>query len=466
MSSLFSSINSSLQSLLSQQQAIEVTEHNVANANTAGYHRQEAVIKSTLPYVTSGMDHSMGAGQIGSGVTVDQIKRFNSEYLNTSYRRQQADYKQYDTTQSVLTQVETSLDENGSGSLVSKMDDFWSSWKSLSNDPSNTSLRADLLDKAKGLAGSINSKATSLLSIQQDQNTAINNDVSQINTTATQIAKLNSQIANVNSTGDSPNDLLDERDRLLDSLSGIAGATSSLQSDGQAIVTIGGHSLVIGNDAMQVDAVTDANNNNLTTVSWHDGQSFSASTGELAGLLKARDQYIPDQLNGLNTLAGALISQTNTLHKTGFGTNGATGLNFFTGTDALSMGVSSQMDTLDNIATSANGGAVGDGSIALNISKIQDKLLMNGGTSTMDDYYNQQASSLGLVIKTVTSDASARQTVASNLATQRDSVSGVSTDEEATNLMKYQRIYQASAKVMNVLDSMLDTIINGLGAGR
>jgi flagellar hook-associated protein 1 FlgK len=465
MPTLFSGINLALQSLLSQQQAIDVVNHNVANANTPGYHRQEAIMATTVPYSPAGMEHYFGSGQIGTGVMVEQIKRFSLDFMDTRYRQEQAKSSQFSTSQSVLDQVEATLAENSTDGLVPQLDQFWSAWQTLSTDPTNMALRADLHDKATSLANAFHERATSLTAIQKDQDQAVIQRVDEINNDAAQVATLNQQISHVLSTGDAPNDLLDKRAQLLDRLSELAGATSSVQANGEAIVSIGGHALVVGHDTFQLNATPVLANGNMVQVGWADGGTFTASTGELGGLLQVRDQIIPNQLTGLNDLAGKLIQRVNQLHQTGYGLNNATTQDFFTGADASDINLSAAMDTLENIAVSSASGTVGDGSIALKIADVQNELLMNGGTTTLNQFYNVQATSLGLLIKQNEADATSHASIAKSLSDQRESVSGVSLDEEAANMVKFQRAYQASARMMSVMDDLLNTVINNMGAG-
>ena len=371
----------------------------------------------------------------------------------------------YSTSQTILTQVKLTLAETGDDGLIPKLDEFWTGWQSLSADPTNLSLRADLRDRAGNLVEALHWKATGLLDIQKDQDLAVVQGVGEINTTAAQIAKLNEQISHVKSTGDAPNDLMDQRDLLLDRLAELAGATSSIQTNGEVVVSIGGHALVVGHDTFQLSTSPDPVSN-LATIAWSDGQKLIPSTGTLAGLMDVRDKYIPNQLAGLDTVASTLITQVNNLHSASFGLNNATGLNFFCGTSALSIAVDPAMNTLENIGTAALADQVGDGSQALKIAQIANQTLLNAGTATINQYYNNQVTTLGLELKQITASAKDRDLVANSLSNQRNSISGVNMDEEAAYLVKFQRAYEASARLMSVMDEMLDKVINGMGAGR
>jgi len=463
MSNLFSGINTALRSMLAQQQAMQVTEHNVANASTEGYHRQQAVIVPGSPYAPPGLNRPLYQGQIGTGAVVDQIRRYSMDFLDNRYRLEIAESSRWDAKREVLLQTEATLSETGSEGLVSRLDAFWDGWQELSVDPGNLAVRADLVERADELCRALNWRATQLRAIRTDQDLAVQDRVGEVNDLAMQVARLNVEISSVYSVGDQPNDLLDQRDLVLDRLSELTGAVSHVQDNGEVLVSIGGHALVVGTQTFALTVAQDPANNNLAAISWADGQSFTPVSGELTGLLEARDGEIVEQLAALDDVAAEVISSTNTLHASGYGLNNAHGLDFFIGSDALSISVNPLMKALENIATASQVDAPGDGSIAMQMAEIRSSFLMVSGTATIGDFYTQKTAILGLAVQTAETRAADRELVANALSDQRESVVGVSLDEEAANLIESQRIYEALARMMTTLDDMLDRVINGMG---
>lgn len=482
MPNLFSGINLALRALLSHQLAIEVTEHNVANANTPGYRRQEAVLTTGMSYPRPGLHSGSLRYQVGSGVDVDRIRRFNLEFYDGRYRLEVAESKRWEMQSEVLRQVEVSLAETSSDGLIPKLDAFWTGWQSLSSDPSNSALRQDLTERSTDLAMAFNRRAITLAALRKDQDLAIQQRVEEINDLTGQVARLNGEIANVKAAGGQPNDQLDERDRVLDRLAELGGAVSSIQKNGEVLVSLGGHALVIGSKIFSLASGPDPANGGLSTITWaEDGRAFKPSRGEIAGLLEARDTAIPRQLAGLNQLAYELATRVNAIHQTGSGLNGSTlgspagyDGNFFgsfstSGYDpkvpyALELKV--DQDILDdpaNIAAAALGRFPGDGSKAVEIAELHYKTVMGGGTTTLNGYYTGQISQLGLEVKGAQARAKDRKLVADSLAGLAESVGGVSLDEEAANLVKSQRAYQAATRVLTAVDEMIDRIINGMG---
>ena len=252
MPSISSGIQIALQAVLAQSQAIEIVEHNVANANTIGYRRQSAVLSATTPTQIYGAEHGVGAGQRGTGVSLDRIQRFSIDFFDDRYRNVSADAKNWQMQQNIVNQVESTLSETSANGLLPTLDQFWSGWQTLAADPTNMALRASLLDDTSALTNGLNKRADQLLQMRSDQDLAIISRVDEINSSASQIAELNGEIARVLSIGEQPNDLMDKRDLLLDRLSELAGAKSTVQKNGTVLVTIDRHILVTGNEAIKI----------------------------------------------------------------------------------------------------------------------------------------------------------------------------------------------------------------------
>lgn len=475
MPNIFSGINLALRAMLSHQQMIEVIEHNVANANTPNYHRQEAVMAAGMPYPAPQLSSSGFPGQMGSGVLVDRVRRHSLDFYDGRYRRELAGARQWEAQRDALQQVEFTLAETAEDGLIPEMDAFWAGWQALGSDPANMALRADLRQRAENLAGALNQRARALLTLREDSDLAIQQNVDEINTLASQVARLNVEIANVQSVGDAPNDLLDLRDGLLDRLAELAGAEAHTQENGEVLVSIGRHALVIGAEAFELSTARDPANDNLTANTWSDdGRRFDPPRGVIASQLEVRDTVIPDQLNALNEVAFSLANRVNALHQTGYGLNNNTAGNppgydgnffasFTTNDYALEIRLSANLDDLNNIAAAAAPNSPGDGGIANAIMGIQNELLMGGGTSTLRQFYSGKVNDLALEIATAEATARDRGLVLGSLMAFRESAVGVNLDEEAANLVKAQKVYNAAARMMTALDEMLDRVINGMG---
>lgn len=461
MSTLFSNLSIALSALLSHQRAIEVIEHNVANANTPGYRRQEAVLSAAAPTSPNLFKFGGGNGQVGSGVRVEMIRRYSLDFFDKRYRGEVARAKTWETRSDVLKQVEIALGET-SDSLLSQLDAFWNGWLRLSSDPTNMALRADLLERTRNLAEAFNRRINRLEALRADQNIALQQKVDEINSLASRIAKLNQEITRIYAVGDQPNDLLDERDRILDRLAELSSAISYRRENGEVTVSVGGHVLVFGPTSYRLTL-----DPSTQTPIWEDRQPYNAQDGEIQGILSVRDGDVQRLMESLNALAGDLIDFVNAIHINAYGLDNQNGRPLFIGQDARTMALNPALADPAFLGVANRPDAPGDNTAALQIAAGYTALRMSNGGATYGQFYTAQVANLGLSIQTAQTRAKDYASVAESLNTQRESVSGVSLDEEAANLVRFQRAFQAAARLMNVADEMLDRIINGLGyAGR
>ncbi len=459
---MMSGISSALQALLTHSQVMEITEHNVANASTPGYRRQSAILTAATPTPIVASEHGLGAGQRGSGVTIERIQRFNLSFFDGRYRAVTADQNNWQSQSEILNQLEPMMAETTEDGLLPKLDQFWTDWSSITSDPTATGLRTVLLEDAASLSLAFNRRANQIMQLRSDQNLAISSQVEEVNTLAGNIADLNAEIMKVLSVGEQPNDLMDKRDLAIDRLSELTGAVSFDQKNGDVLVSVGGHILVTGNEAIQLHTQPNATDTSINDIYWADGQQMIPTNGSLKGVLHVRDTILTGQLSGLNTLAAGLINQVNAIHTTGYGLNNATGLDFFSGTDALSISVNTSLDAA-SVASSSALDQPGNSNIAAQIAGLKTVKGMKGNTVTLNEFYNAQVTDLGAVIKRATDSARQQGLVSQALGDQRESVAGVNLDEEAANMAKAQKAYQAAARIMTAYDDLLDLVINRMG---
>jgi flagellar hook-associated protein 1 FlgK len=434
--STFMGLQTSLRGLLAHQQAIDTTSHNVANANTDGYSRQNATLSATDAMKVVGIG-SGNIGSLGTGVTVEGYTRVRDAFLDLQYRAQNMQVGDQQTRSTQLDQVELSLSEPGDNGIASQLSKFWNGWADLSNSPDDVAARQALIDQAKNLAASFQTVDTQLTTVKSQANSeyaALTGPSGDVQAIASEISTLNGAIKQFTANGDQPNDLLDRRDQLLDKLSLL----------GQVRVTD------LGNGSIQVD-LGDAAQPLVddTTVTWP--QALAAPGGKLGALIDIGktggtiDSYRTD----LNTVVKTIADAVNNLHNPG-----GTGTNFFTytaGAEAATLGVNV---TTSTVKTSTSG-AAGANDIALQIAGLRggtpDKLYTSFVTRIGGDLHNAQRGEANATV------------LLNSIEDRRQSTSGVSMDEEMTNLVRFQRGYQASARTMSTMDQMLDTLINRTG---
>ncbi|NOH01740.1 MAG: flagellar hook-associated protein FlgK [Chloroflexi bacterium] len=354
------------------------------------------------------------------------------------------------------------LAETTEDGLLPKLDQFWAGWQKLAADPTNASLRVVLLDDTASLANALNRRATQITQLRAEQNLVVTDQVNNINALADQIAQLNAEISRVLSIGEQPNDLMDKRDLALDQLAELTGAVSFNQKNGEIMVSVGGHVLVMGHDTFKLHTQPNAADSSVVDVYWSDDQKLNPPGGKLKGTLEVRDKVLADQLAGLNTFANGIIHQVNAIHRTGFGLNNATGVDFFSGTNASDIAVNPLLDHA-SIAASSGASQAGNSDIALQITNLKTVRGMKAGTATLNEFYNSQVTELGVVTKRAADNAYQHGLVSKALSDQRESVVGVSLDEEAADMAKAQKAYQAAARVLTAYDDLLDLVINRMG---
>ncbi len=441
MPSTFVGLETTLRGLLAEQYSVDTTSHNIANANTPGYSRQVADLSETQSYNFLPGTEGATTASIGTGVTVSQFERIRNTFLDAQYRAQgmQVGYQQQRSQ--LLNQLQSGLNEPGANGISTQLSKFWDAWSAVSNDPSNQAARQALVDQASNLTTTFQTLSTQLQSDKSQavaQYAAITGSNGQVEQIATQIASLNQAIQAANQAGgQAPNDLLDQRDTLLDQLSQLGQVSVQDLGGGSIQVNLGdaANPLVSG-----------------STVDWP--QALTNPGGQLGALLdfSKTGGTVDTYMSQLNAAAKSLADAVNAIHTTGT----PAGVKFFTYTAGSEAGTLSVAVTPSQVVTSTSG-AADDNNIALAISQLR-------GTSP-DTSYNALVTQIGADTQDATTAQQNASTLLSSIDANRQSVSGVSLDEEMSNLQRFQQGYEASAQAMNTLDSMLDELINKVGAG-
>lgn len=324
-------IETARKSLLAHQAALQTVSHNMSNANTDGYSRQEVVFSTASPLYPSGFDIGKeGAGQIGTGVTVAEIKRIRDEFLDNQINKEEQDLGRYGVYEQAFGRLENMFIEPSDNSLRVLLDQFFESLSDLANNPEGRGARQVVLERAETLTEAIRLKYGDITDFRKEINEDISGRVDMINQMGQEVAMLNGKILNIQNDGGNPNDLLDKRDLLIENLSGLINIDVEASDPDDFKLSIGCRVLVQGENFIPIKAVPDAGNNSLTRVIWDDTlEDVQIFDGELKGLLDIRDEVLPEITDDLDEFAIQLIKRFNEIHRLGFGLDGSTGLNFF-----------------------------------------------------------------------------------------------------------------------------------------
>jgi len=459
MGGLMGSLEIALQSLLAQQGALEVTSNNIANANTPGYSRQTPVFEEEPPIVD-------GSLVFGQGVSLQQVQSIRDNVLNLQLNQATGTQSQLDSFLGGMNQVATIFNETQGAGLQNVISQFYNSFQQLSANPTDVTLRQAVLTAGQNLATAFNQTSASLGQIRTSLDQSVVQGVSQVNQLTSQIAALNPQIAAAQAAGQSTGSLVDQRNQLISQLSGLVDTSITDAGNGNVTVsTADGTPLVVGNQSFALTTQLDTKTGTQHVFSQGTDITDSIQSGELGGLIQARDQGVAQAQTNLDNLAAGLISSTNTQHAKGFDLSGVAGGNFFApftpGAGGSNAGAAAQfaMAITDpsKIAASSDGTAGSNGN-ALAMANLQSAVVVNGQDA--NDFYSNLVAGIGNQVSTATAQQTAAGLVVRQLQNQRDNISGVNLDEEAANLQVYQNAYNAAAQVVAAINTLTQTTIN------
>lgn len=459
----FLGLDIAISALRANQYALNVTGNNIANASTQGYHRQEAIF---LPGATTSGGTSTGQGipQLGTGVTIHEVRRLQSSHIDGQIREMNQFLGSYSAQSDSLRQVESVFGEPGGSGLSTVLDQFWNAWDELASNPDNLSARIGTVEAGTALADRFRTLHASLREVQVQADQEIRNDATRINDLAHQIADINHELVRSENGVVGPNELLDRRDSLVDELSGMARIQTFGDGGGDYIVSISGKVLVQGEHVTELAASTGADG--WTELSWTgDGSTFDPEGGDIEGLASVRSDLVTGYMEDLNSIAGAIVDRVNELHLTGIDMNGNPAVPFFdVGTDASNIRVNAALVATPSILATSTTGNPGDNQLATAITGVRDEILIDG--QSINAAYNNLVVRMGANSREATTQNDVQQLSLQYLETQRESMAGVSIDEEMINMVKFQQAYNAAARVVSVIDEMIDTVVNRMGTGR
>ncbi len=471
--------NRGLDGLVVNQRGLAVTANNIANINTKGYARQEVII-GTRP--------SSGDGYSGGGAVVLGVNSIVNPFVELQLFSTANDFGTVDGRRRTVLQLESVYNEATGFGLGKAMSDFFSAWSDLANDASSSASRNLVKQRGIALATRFNQMSRQLSDMRRDLSSEIETRLGEINSLAENIADLNRAIANA-SDPNAVKDLEAQRTYYLRQLSEEVTCSYYIDSNTNvAQVQIGGGGSLVNNFEAGSLSLTD----NLGAGGTAEidltlpGSSTSIditsgiTSGRLGGNLIDRNTTLNTQISDLDTLAYEFARQFNAIHTTGFGLQvgldgNLDGHDFFVATGGSATGYASTIaldaEILNNVNTIAAAGSdptnsgdpnagVGDNTIALQLIALQsDTTTMSGGTQSFSGYYQTLVSGVGTLSAGVQREYASQSTLLNQMEIQREGVSGVNMDEEGANLIRYQRAFQASSKLLMIADEMLGRLL-------
>jgi flagellar hook-associated protein 1 FlgK len=452
---LTADLNVSMQSLLAATESMDVTTTNIANMNTPGYARRSVVLEESAP---SGGDGST------TGVDVKAIQSIRDTVLNLSINAATSQQNLSNAVSSTLSPVQTMFSDTASGSIGSTIDSFFSSLQELSTSPADGSLRAQVLTSADNVASSFQSTASVITQAQQQADRSVVQQTSDANSLLQQIATTNGQMSTAQALGQSTNSDQDQLSSLLSQLSAIVDYQTVNSSDGLTLTTSNGTPLVVGNTAY---ALTNALNPNGFNDIYAGGTDITGTIqgGTLGGELQTRDQTLATLTTQLDQFAYQFAQAVNNVQTAGSDGNGKSGVAMFNPPDTTSgdatgaaSSISVALTSGSQIAAAASGGASGDDTNLAKMVDLQNQSIISGDTP--DEAFSNLTFNIGSTISEANSNSTATGNILAQLQNQQSSVEGVSLDEESSNLLLYERSYQAAAKIISTVDTLMGNVLD------
>jgi flagellar hook-associated protein 1 len=462
MSGTLSSLNTALSALRYNRVAMDAASHNIANVSTEGYSRRRVDGESLgAPSVPARWSRYEGAG---AGVRTAGITRMNDLLLDARSRNEHSSLSYLELRATALARMESGVGEPGDSGVSAAMVDFRSSWQDLANDPAGAAARGPVLARAEALAAALASQAANVAAESGTQRLALQGTVQEVNTIASELAGTNRALATAKLDGVDTSDLADQRDLLGQRLAALTGGVGTIQPNGVMDVSVGGVSLVSGITAGRLEITT-----GITATGDPDGQPVTLSItsgatttpltaglrGEVGASTDLLNTTLPAYAAGLDAVTRDLADTVNAAHTAGFDLDGNPGVAFFTYDPTNAAATLAVNVTNREVAASSLPGGALDGSTADAIGTAGSP---EGGYLRLVNGFGTEVSSAQRLVRTQT-------LLTSQVDAAREQLAGVNLDEETVAMLTAQRAYEAAARVMSVMDSVLDTLINRTGVG-
>ncbi|MNK85731.1 Flagellar hook-associated protein 1 [compost metagenome] len=464
MSKISAMMDTGKRSLMNSQTALQTVGHNIANKTTEGFSRQRVELLSNQP---------IGEGnlQIGMGARAGVVTRVNNPWLEKQIQREGMSMGYEDSRSDAMSRVEQVYNEQNNKGLNQYVTDFFNSFRELSNNPESLASRTMVRESATAMTKDFTRLTDQLHSVQEDLDGQIKTSVEEINQITKEIASLNEKVQTVEVQKVPANDERDRRDLLLKKLGEKIDISWAEGRDGLVTVTAGRTAILVsGTGSSELKAAATNVRNRVEVFFQGTGTPANITDqitgGRIGGALQVRDQVIEGLLDQADKMAYTLAKEVNSAHIEGFDKYGKSGVLFFE-MPAQMKGAAASIslnktvyNDVAKIAAASKPHAPGDNTVANVISSLQYRQVMDGGTATMDDFYNTQVGQVGALTQRAIKAQESQKNMMSQLTNIRESISGVSLDEETTKMIEFQKAYDASARLIRTADEMFDTVLN------
>lgn len=445
-------------SLITHQLAIDVTGSNIANVDTPGYTQQRPEFKAV-----GSINIDINSAQVG--VDIERISRIYDRYIEAQLIEQQQNGGYSETMLQGLQNIEVIVDDTNGGGLNEALNNFWAAWESLSQNPGDEIQRSSLYSVSENLINTVTYYYQNLTDLKKEWNDSISAIVSQINDQIREITDLNSRLINAGENRGDNNTLLDKRAEALRQLSTLVdinyfenndGTINVYLSNGQPLLQgyVGRYLTTdIGTDGL-MDIISPALNNVVL--------NDAMTRGKLGAVLELQKSTVPQYLDYLDQFSLKIAERVNELHAAGYDSYQNTGADFFVISDLANPAALIKISdaiTEDKNRIAASRSVNGDGENASQIASIQKELIMSGNTSTLNGFVSSMVGKIGHQVSAAKTYDDHQTIVSCHLTERRDSISGVSIDEEMIRLIKFQMGYTAAANLCSTVNELMDELM-------
>ncbi len=472
------------QAINANRSALETSANNIANANTPGYSRQKINIESRAGSLSGG--HFQGGG-----VDVSSRYRVHDAFVHNQMIQESRYFGAVKARSETLERLET-IAATTSEKMSDHINKFFNDVRELSNNPEVMAMRNTVITSAETAAHGFKQMAESLSEMSKDIDTKIDFEITQINSRAQELASLNEKITNATALGESPNELLDKRDQIQRQLSQKLGFQTFNDERGNVNLTAGSNGfLVLAGDAYKLMTMSTEETPMkaggslevyIKDISGVRKVNYDKQNGELGGLMFVRDQVINQAMKQLDKVAYAFMSEVNKVHQGGMGLDGIGGRTLFKDFPdekgaAIHMKVNDDIKgSPERIAAGHSSTSLGDNSVALEIATLQTKDILplnlakardpklppdtaEVGSQNITDSLASIIANIGVQSETDHAQFEHQENIVKQLESYRESMSGVSLEEEAVDIMRYQAAYNAAAKALKLGDELFEQIL-------
>lgn len=439
----------SSRALQTYQKSINVTSHNISNANNEKYTRQN------VNFVSDGSD-VMG----GMGVTIKNVERIRNNLLDTQIRYYNSKYSDQEKRSNVLTQLEAIITEPSDNGLSNYINSFFDSWTQLSVNPTSSSLRSNVMQATQQMSDKMKSVYTGFEEVRLSIGNELDGKLSEVNTLLKDISELNRKVFETQLKKGEPNDLMDLRDKSIDELSQLANIQITWDKEGSANISLGG--LAVADRYNSDEIKSTLSDGKIIFTSSNGSFRLALNSGELYALTDTYNNKIPNYLDKIDSIATTIMDNVNSLHSGGktAHTPPLTGVDYFSNYNNGELTINENILADNSYIAASSDGTIGNSDVARQIADLKNQKLLDG--KTVSENYFDMVSALGNEKKTTEQNLSSNSVVIQQLDSQKASYSGVSIDEEMTKLIKYQRSYDAAARLIKVADQLIQTLINSV----